>query len=78
MTATTLTQTIKNTFIYLFENNYDNAWQKFSFGHIDFVISVTATTVELIAWDTITETLHYADNTDEAQQILLDAIFDRG
>jgi hypothetical protein len=78
MTAIAMTQTIHNTFKHLFQNNYDNAWQKFSFGHIDFVISVTATNCELIAWDTITETLHYADNTDEAQAILMDAIFDRG
>jgi hypothetical protein len=78
MTAIAMTQTIENTFIYLFENNYDNAWQKFTFRNIDFVISVTATNCELIAWDNLTSTFHHADNVDDAKSIIMDAIIERG
>jgi hypothetical protein len=78
MTAIAMTKTIENTFIYLFENNYDSAWQRFSFRNIDFVINVTATTCELIAWDSVTETMHYADNVDDAKSIIMDAIIERG
>jgi hypothetical protein len=78
MTAVQMTKTVYETFRYMFENNYTSAWQRFSFAGIDFVISVTETQCELIAWDTVNEELHYADNVDDAHSIILDAIFDRG
>ena len=78
MATINVVSAVKNTFIYLFENDLPKAWQEFTFGGIDFLISVTATTVEMIAWDTVNREFHLADNSIDAKAILLDAIIERG